>query len=334
MKSIRLGTSGVDVSALCLGTMYFGSKTDEESSKALLDQYVEAGGTFLDTANAYARWIDGCRGGESEEVLGKWMKDRGNRDKLFIATKVGFPSPIDNLDFGVSAAHIERAVEGSLKRMGIETIDLYYSHADDLRAPLEERLEAFNKLVTKGKVRFIGASNYMAWRMEEARCITEKNGWSEFCCVQQRLSYVRPRRGAIYDPHVAVNEHFYTYCRARGYTILAYSPLLSGAFVREDRSFPEQYQGMDTDMRVKALNEVSKEVQATPNQVILAWLLQSDPPVIPLIAASRKEHLDELIRSLDVTLHPGQLEKLSQAGNTHVNHPNRIRKIPKGAKQG
>jgi aryl-alcohol dehydrogenase-like predicted oxidoreductase len=314
--------------------MHFGSRNDEETSIMLLDQYVEAGGTFLDTANAYARWIEGCKGGESEELLGRWLKDRGNREKLFIASKVGFPAPVDDQLFGAGAKQIEHAVEASLRRMGIETIDLYYVHADDRSSPLEERLEAFHKLMKAGKVRFTGASNIMDWRLEEARWIALQNGWTEYCCVQQRYSYIRPRTGAIYDPHATVNEELLDYCRNRGYTILAYSPLLSGAYAREDRSFPEQYGGMDTEMRLKALTEVSREVNATFNQVILSWMLQSDPPVIPLIAASKKEHLRELMDSLSVNLTSDQLEKLSQAGNVHASHPDRQRKIPKGAKQG
>jgi len=334
METIKLGTTGEEVSALCLGTMYFGSKNDEETSWKLLDQYVEAGGTFLDTANAYARWIDGCRGGESEALLGRWLKDRGNRNDLFIASKVGFPAPVDGQEFGLTAGQIQKACEASLKRMGIETIDLYYAHADDRRSPMEERLEAFSRLVDAGKIRLIGASNHMDWRLEEARCLAENNGWPEFCCAQQRYSYVRPQAGAFYDPHVFVTDEHLDDCRSRDLTILAYSPLLGGAYVRDDRSFPAPYQGPDTDTRVETLKAVAGETGATANQAVLAWLLRSYPPVIPLVAASRPEHLRENLDSLDVQLTGDQLTRLSQAGNRPVRHPNGQRDLPSGAKEG
>ncbi len=334
MKTQQLGTNGPRVSSLCLGAMYFGSTTDEETSIALLDQYYDAGGRFIDTANAYARWVPGCRGGESESLLGRWMHDRGNRKELFLASKVGFPSPIDDLEFGAGARQIERACEASLKRLRTETLDLYYVHADDRVSPLEERLEAFDRLVRTGKVRFCGASNIMEWRLEEARWIAKGHGWAEYCCVQQRYSYVRPQAGAIYDPHVSVDEEFLDYVRNRGLTILAYSPLLSGAYSRSDREFPEQYQGPDTDIRMGALREVAEMQGATVNQVVLAWLLQSNPAAIPVIAASTKEQLSELLASLSVELPADQLERLSSAGNRHATHPNHQREPGLGAKRG
>lgn len=334
MKKMKLGFTGAEVSALCLGAMYFGSKTDESTSRALLDQYVEAGGRFIDTANAYARWVPGCRGGESEEVLGRWLKDRGNRGELFIASKVGFPSPIDSLDYGLRAKQIERACEGSLRRLGVEAIDLYYAHADDRSTPLEESLEAFHRLSKGGKVRYLGASNFSDWRLEEARWIAMGRGVTQFCCAQQRFSYVRPQAGSIYDPHVYVNEEVLDYVRNRGLTLLAYSPLLGGAYTRTDRSFPEQYLGPDTDGRLEALAEVAAAAGKTKNQVVLAWMVTSDPPVIPIIAASSREQLAELIGSLDVALDVAMLERLSKAGNRPAAHPQAQRRLAPGAKQG
>ena len=334
MQTIALGNTGEEASALCLGTMYFGSRNDEDVSRSLLNQYAEAGGTFLDTANAYARWIKGCHGGESESVLGRWLKQRGKRDDLFIASKVGFPSPVDGLDFGLSADQIKKACDASLARMGVETIDLYYAHADDRHTPMEERLRAFDDLVKAGKVRYIGASNHLDWRIEEACWLSAQNGWVGFCCAQQRYSYIRPQAGAVYDPHVVVNDEFLDFCRNRELTILAYSPLLGGAFVRADRSLPAQYIGPDTEARLKVLREVAEETDATPNQVVLAWFLQSDPPVIPLVAASRPEHLAENLGSLDLKLSEDQLTRLSQAGNRPFLHQSRQRSLPPGAKEG
>jgi aryl-alcohol dehydrogenase-like predicted oxidoreductase len=307
---------------------------DEETSRRLLDMYLAAGGTFLDTANAYARWITGCRGGESEALLGRWMKERGNRRSLFLASKVGFPVVADGLEFGLRAADIARACDASLKRLGTDVIDLYYAHADDRRAPLEERLAAFDRLVRAGKVRYVGASNMVDWRLEEARWMAASAGQAQYCCVQQRYSYVRPQAGAVYDPHAALNDEMLDYCGTRGLTLLAYSPLLGGVYGRSDRALTEQYLGPDTDLRLKVLREVAAEAAASPNQTVLAWMVQSPPTVIPLMTASRPEQMSENLASLDVRLSTGQLERLSKAGNRKVANPSAQRKVPVGGKEG
>ena len=312
MHTIPLGKSGVEVSALCLGAMYFGSRNDAKTSRQLLDQYVEAGGTFIDTANIYARWIPGCSGGESETLLGEWMRERKNRDTLFIASKVGFEYP--GVERGLPAWRIEEECEKSLKRLGIDTIDLYYAHVDDRQTPQEESLKAFDNLVKSGKVRFIGASNFLAWRLEEARWTSQTNNWTEYCCVQQRHTYLRPRPGTSFDPQIAANDDLSDYCRATGMTMLAYSPLLGGAYSRADRELSSQYIGVDSDNRLAMLHTVTEEVGATTNQVVLTWMLRSDPPVIPLIAASTSVHMQENLDALNVILSADQMERLNTAG--------------------
>lgn len=311
MRSVPLGNTGTRVSAFCLGTMRFGSRTDKKTSFELLDKYVEAGGTFLDTANNYAFWVPGYVGGESESLLGEWMRERRNRDELFIATKVGFDYP--GVERGLKAHQIMTEREKSLNRLGVDSIDLYYAHRDDQNTPLTETMEAFNTLVTAGEVRYIGASNYLAWRLEEARWVSRTHGWPEFCCIQQRYSYLRPKPGARFDPQIAANEDLLDYCRARGMTLLAYSPLLSGAYTRPDRSLPEQYLGPDTDARLAALKAVAEEVGATANQVVYAWMVQSDPPVIPLVGASTIEQLEENLGALEVKLSTEQMKHLNNA---------------------
>lgn len=314
MHTVPLGDTGEQVSAMCLGAMYFGSRNDEESSYLLLEQYVGAGGSFIDTANVYAHWAGpGWQGGESEALLGRWMKDRGNRDWLFIASKVGFDMP--GVERGLTASQIEAECDKSLKRLGTDTIDLYYAHVDDRYTPLEETLEAYARLVQAGKVRYIGASNYLAWRLEQARAISRAHGWPEFCCIQQRYTYLRPKPGASFDPQVAVNDDLLDFCDARrdDITLLAYSVLLSGAYTRHDRPISDQYAGPDTDARLAVLRAVAAEVGVTPNQVVLAWMLHSDPVVIPLIAASRPEHLQENLDALDVTLSADQMARLDFA---------------------
>ena len=314
MKTTPLGNTGIEISLFCLGAMYFSTRTDNEMSYRLLDQYLDAGGTFIDTANIYAHWVKGFQGGESEALLGRWMKSRQNRSKLFIATKVGFDIPPQGVSRSLSARWIATECEKSLQRLGIETIDLYYAHADDRSTPMEESLKAFDRLIKAGKVRFIGASNFSAWRLEEARWVSRTRGWAEYCCIQQRYSYVRPKPGANFGPQTAVNDDLLDYCRDRGITLLAYSPLLAGAYTRPDRPFQEQYLGPDTDARLAVLRAVAEEIGATPNQVIFAWMAQSNPPIIPLVAASTVEQMDENLGALEIRLSAEQMARLNAAG--------------------
>ncbi len=308
MKTVPLGKTGVHVSAMCLGTMYFGSRIDEPTSYRLLDRYLEAGGTFLDTANIYAYWVPGCAGGESESLLGRWIRNRGNRHSLFIATKVGFE--YQDVKRGLRADQIEAECDKSLKRMGIDAIDLYYAHVDDRATRIEETLEAFERLVRAGKVRFIGASNFRAWRLEVAHWISRKYNLPAYCCIQQRHTYLQPRPGSRFDPQVVANEDLFDYCRNRDITFLAYTVLLEGAYTRSDRPLPDPYLHRGNDQRLGALRAVAREIGATPNQVVLAWMLHSDPPVLPLIAASTLAQLDENLGALDITLTADQMARL------------------------
>jgi aryl-alcohol dehydrogenase-like predicted oxidoreductase len=312
MKRVPLGNSGIEVSIFCLGAMHFGTRIDEQTSYRLLDRYVAAGGSFIDTANIYAHWVPGFNGGESESILGRWMKTRNNRAEMFVATKVGFQ--YSDTKRGLRARQIEEECEKSLTRLGIDTIDLYYAHVDDRQTPQEETLEAFDRLVHVGKVRFIGASNFLAWRLEQAHWLSENNGWAEFVGIQQRFTYLRPRPGSTFDPQISANEDLLDYCRNRDITLLAYSPLLSGAYTRADRSFAEQYLGPDTEARIATLRAVAMETGATLNQVILAWMVQGDPLAIPLMAASTPEQMDENLSALSVDLNVDQLARLNDAG--------------------
>jgi aryl-alcohol dehydrogenase-like predicted oxidoreductase len=296
-----------------MGTIYLGAREDRTTSYRLMDRYVEAGGSFFDTANIYSWWLPGCVGGECETLLGEWMRERRNRSRVFIASKVGFQYP--GVERGLTRALIEAECDKSLRRMGIDTIDLYYSHVDDLNTPMEETMAAFDRLVKAGKARFIGASNFAAWRLEEARWVSRNHGWAEYVCVQQRHTYLRPRPGASFSPQVAANTDLFDYCRMRGVTLLAYSPLLNGAYTRPDRPIPAQYAGPDTDARLAALRAVAREVNATPNQVVLAWMLRSSPTAIPVFAASTDEQLRENLGALDVALTDEQMSRLDAAAS-------------------
>lgn len=309
MRTVPLGESGVEVSALCLGCMFFGTRVDEEASQRLLDRYVDAGGTFLDTANNYAFWVEGGQGGESEALLGRWMRRRGNRDRLFLATKVG-GAPGEDL----SRDAIRAGIDGSLRRLGTDHIDLYYAHIDHRSVALEETLEAFGELVTAGKVRTIGCSNYAAWRIERARRISDRRQLPRYCCVQQRHSYLRPRPGTSFGVQLVADDGLLDFCTANPeVALLAYSPLLSGAYTVPDRAFPEQYLGPDTDARLAAIEHVARATGASANQVVLAWLMATTPTAIPLIAASSEAQLDDNLGALGVELSPDQLALLDSA---------------------
>ena len=311
MKTIHLGKTGVEVSALCMGVMYFGNRIGKEMSYHLMDRYVDAGGSFFDTANIYSFWISGFQGGESETVLGQWMRDRKNRSQLFIASKMGFA--YQNVERGLRADQIQTECEKSLQRLQTDVIDLYYAHVDDRDTPLEETMEAFDRLIKAGKVRYIGASNFLAWRLEKTRMVSRANGWAEYCCIQQRYSYLRPKPGAAFGAQVCVNEDLLDYVQSESIRLLAYSPLLNGAYTRADRDFPEQYLGPDTDTRLATLRAVAEEMDATANQIVYAWMMQSDPPVIPLMAASTDEQIAENLGAVEVKLSDAQMSRLNSA---------------------
>lgn len=310
METITLGGTDLRVSELCLGTMMFGSRDAEDKSVDLLERYVAAGGNFIDTANVYAHWIEGCGGGESEALLGRWLKARGNRDSLVIASKVGFnysEAPMDS-----SPQRIADECDKSLKRLGIETIDLYYLHRDNRDTPLEAQLEALDKLVRAGKVRYVAASNFRAWRLEEARCISQTRGYPAFRCVQQSYTYVMPKAGADFGVLTATNEDLLDYCHERQLPLVAYTPLLKGYYTREDRPLPPQYDHSGTPARLAALHKVAGETGATANQVVFAWMRAHD--IIPIIAASTAAQIEENLQAAEVQLSADQLRILDEAG--------------------
>ena len=190
MKKILL-SNGLEVSEVALGAMNFGTSTSKEESYKVLDAYVDMGGNFIDTSNNYAHWQG--TGDESETLLGEWLRDRGGREKLVIAPKVGFDRHGEGA--GLRREQIEYWVDESLRKLGTDYIDLYYAHTDDPNTPIEETMEAFDRLVKKGKVRTLGASNYDSWRLAEANMIAENNGWTPYSAMQQRFTYLNARAG-------------------------------------------------------------------------------------------------------------------------------------------
>jgi aryl-alcohol dehydrogenase-like predicted oxidoreductase len=313
MKKVVLGKSGIEVSALCLGTDLYGSKRDRATSFALLDFFHSAGGTFIDTANFYASWLEGFKGGESETTIGQWLKERGTRDKMVIASKLAFDYP--GSPGGLSASEIERECEKSLRRLQTDRIDLYYSHRDDRATPLEETMAAFDRLVKAGKVRAIGASNLSIWRIAQSNLLSQLKGWAGYVAVEQRYTYLRPRYAADFGPQIFINDDLKDYARSHGVTLVGYSVLLGGACARGASGLPPQFAGPDSDARLETLCAVAAELGTGVNQVILAWMRQSDPPVLPIIAGSRTEQLAENIAALDLKLTDDQMRRLDTAGN-------------------
>ena len=316
MQKVKLGNSSVTVSSLCFGTDLIGSRIDRDTSFHLFDIFREKGGTFIDTGNFYSCWIPGCQGGESETTIGAWMKDRNLRDQMVISTKLGFDYP--GCAGGLSAGEIERECEKSLRRLQTDRIDVYYAHRDDAATPLEQTMQSFDRLIRAGKVRAIGASNLKVWRIAEANTVSSAHGWQQYCVVEQRHTYFRPRHGADFGPQICINDDLKDYARCRGISLIGYSVLLQGAYTREDRAVPKQYAGPDADDRLHALRTVAAETGATLNQVIIAWMRQSDPPVLPIIAGSRPEHLLENVGALEIVLNADQMARLDTAGNPDV----------------
>ncbi|MEV0636217.1 aldo/keto reductase [Streptomyces sp. NPDC050619] len=313
-----------EVSVLALGAMLFGSRTDEKTSFAVLDRYVEAGGTFIDTSDNYAFWEDGGQGGQSEELLGRWRRSRGIGDEIVIATKLGArplapgTSYVDNPE-GLSAKVIRESAERSRERLGVDRLDLLYAHIDDPTVPQRETVEGFAELVAEGTVGLLGVSNQAAWRVERARALAAAAGLPGYEVLQYEHSYLRPRTdmpsGLFPDGSLgAVGPDLLSYLRAEpGLTLVAYSPLLKGAYVREDRPLPPDYDHPGTPSRLAVLREVARETGASVNQVVLARQIGGDLPVIPLVGASSVAQLDESLAAVDLELTPEQRTRLDEA---------------------
>ncbi|MFJ8744355.1 aldo/keto reductase [Embleya sp. NPDC127516] len=327
MKYRTIGTDPTtrrEVSVLALGAMLFGTRTDEKTSFAVLDRYVEAGGTFIDTSDNYAYWEDGGQGGQSEALLGRWRRSRGVGDEIVIATKLGAAplAPgtgfIDNPE-GLSAKTIREAAERSRERLGVERLDVLYAHIEDRTVPLRETVEGFGALVLEGTVGLLGVSNHATWRVERARALAAAAGVPGYEVLQYQHSLLRPRydiSDALFEDGSLghVGPDLLSYLRAEpDLTLVAYSPLLGGAYVREDKPLPPDYDHPGTPARLAVLREVAKETGATVNQVVLAWQLGSAFPIVPLAGASSVEQLDENLAAVDLELTPEQRTRLDTA---------------------
>lgn len=293
---------------IALGTIPFGTTVDEATSFAILDRFVEGGGTVIDTSNNYPFWLEGATGRESEATIGRWLAARpGMRDRVVLSTKCGaFPAvPGDRtLDRpeGLAKTMIRAAVDGSLRRLGTDHVDVYWAHVEDRVTPLEEQVGAMAKLVETGKARELGASNHATWRVERARSIARADGRPGYSLLQLRHSYLRPRPGTRMPEggHVQASEETFDYLRAEGLRMWAYTSLLAGAYTREDRPIPPAYDHPGTTRRLAALRSVAADLGVTANQVVLAWLTAQG--IVPIVGASTLAQVEEAVGAADVKL--------------------------------
>jgi aryl-alcohol dehydrogenase-like predicted oxidoreductase len=343
-----------EVSVLSLGAMLMGSRTDEATSFAILDRFVEAGGTFIDTSGNYAFWVNGTQGGESEELLGRWRRSRGIGDEIVIATKVGARPLAPAAGFvgadgsviemdGLSAKAIRESAERSMARMGVSRLDLMYAHVEDTSVPLSETVEGFAELVFEGSVGLLGVSNTWSWRVERARSLASAAGVPGYEVLQYCYTYLRPFTGRPVwlspDGDIGgAGPDLLSYLRdsgssgfagssgssgssgfaagsaGSGMTLVAYSPLLRGGYVREDRPLGPEFDHAGNERRLSALRAVAAETGATLNQVVLAWMMGGELPVIPLVGASSVAQLEDSLGAVDLELSVEQRARLDAAG--------------------
>lgn len=309
-----LGRSGLQIPPLTFGGNVFGWTVDEAGTYSLLDALVDAGLNFIDTADVYSRWVPGNQGGESETLIGKWLKRSGKRDRVLIATKVGMEMGPEAK--GLAPAYIRRSLEASLARLQTDHIDLYQSHQDDPDTPLTDTLAEYAKHIESGKVRAIGASNYTAVRLFEALIASERHSLPRYESIQPEYNLYRREPFEAGLQSLVKTQQMGTinyYALASGFLSGKYrSPADAGKSPR-GRKIVETYLN-DRGYRIlKALDEVAEDAGCTPAQAALAWQIAQPGITSPIVSATSLEQLDELVKAASLTLTHDQLAKLSLA---------------------
>ncbi len=310
----RLGSTDLRIAPLVLGGNVFGWTADRVASFAVLDAFVAGGGTMIDTADVYSAWVDGHQGGESETMIGEWLKASGKRDQVLLATKVGM-LPGEGGE-KLAPARIAAAAEASLKRLGTDRIDLYYAHQDDDSVPQDEVLTAFGKLVDSGKVRVIGASNFHAARLKSAVDVAKADGLPRYHVLQPEYNLVSRHKfeGELQD-----------YCVSENIGVLPYYGLASGFLTGKYRTLDDFAQsvrgGRMADVLagpgkpvLAAMDAVAEETGATLAQIALAWLIAQPGVTAPVASATSATQLDELLPAMTLSLSDAQLGSLTNAG--------------------
>lgn len=308
----RLGNSGLTTPPLILGGNVFGWTADEATSHAILDAFVAGGGRMIDTADSYSAWVPGHQGGESESIIGAWLARRGRRDDVIIATKVGGEVFGGR---GLEPARIAASIEGSLKRLRTDRVELYFAHFDDPQTPLDATIEAFDRLVRAGKVRAIGASNYTPARLSDALDVSSKHGYASYTVLEPHYNLIeRPLfEGALQD-----------LCVARDIATVPYFGLARGFLTgkyrsKEDLERSPRGAGIAEHLTeygfgvLRALDSVAAELSVTPAQVALAWLAAQPSVAAPIASATTVEQVEELLGAMTLTLGPAQLALLDAA---------------------
>lgn len=313
MTRRKLGNSGLEVAPLALGGNVFGWTADEAMSFNVLDAFLDAGFTLVDTADIYSQWAPGNQGGESETIIGKWLHRTGKRGNVIVATKLGLEMAPGAK--GLSKSYIKRAAEASLRRLQTDYIDLYQAHIDDLETPLEETLGAFAELIEEGKVIAIGASNFTAERLDEALKVSGRNGWPRYETLQPLYN--------LYD-RAGFEAKLQPLCEQAGLGVLPYYSLASGFLTGKYRS-EKDLAGRARGQTVKkylnergfrilqALDEVAQQHNCTPAQVALAWLIAQPTIAAPIASATSIEQLHELIAATTLHLEDSAILALNQA---------------------
>jgi aryl-alcohol dehydrogenase-like predicted oxidoreductase len=317
MQYTTLGRTGLRVSRLCLGTMTFGWSADQHTSLAIMDAAYAAGLTFFDTADIYSRWVDGNQGGESETMIGQWLRTKPRRE-IIIATKARGKMWHGPNGEGLSRHHLIQAVEDSLRRLQTDTIDLYQTHWPDDETPLEETLTALDALVQSGKVRYIGCSNHPAWLLMKTLWVSDVNNLVRYDCLQPHYSLLH--RSEFERELAAV-------CRDQQIAVIPYSPLaagfLTGKYTRENqtpdstRSGGGLIQRLLADKQAFAALDIVREIAAGHGvpvaQIALAWQLAQDVITAPIVGARTVEQLEEVLGAVDVELSEDEIERLNNA---------------------
>jgi aryl-alcohol dehydrogenase-like predicted oxidoreductase len=314
MNKRRLGNSELQVAPLALGGNVFGWTIDEPTSFQILDAFVEQDFNLIDTADVYSRWSPGNHGGESETIIGKWLKRSHNRSKVLIATKVGMEMAPDKT--GLSKLHILRSVEGSLKRLQTDYIDLYQAHQDDPNTPLEETLSAFGQLIKDGKVRYIGASNYSGARLLQSLHVSKQFSLPRYESLQPLYN--------LYD-RAEYEKDLEPICRQNNLGVICYYSLASGFLTgkyRSEKDLSQSPRGAkvasylnERGFRIlRALDEVSQRFNSTPARVALAWLIARPSITAPIASATSVQQLDDLIAAAKLQLDQAAIQLLNEAG--------------------
>lgn len=315
MQKRKLGRSGIEVAPLAFGGNVFGWTVDEPTSFRLLDRFLAEGFSFIDTADSYSRWVPGHQGGESETILGKWMKARANRTKVILATKVGSDMGQGKID--LSKQWMMEEVENSLRRLQTDYIDLYQSHRDDTTTPLEETLGVYAKLIDQGKVRAIGASNYSAERLREALEISSRHGLPRYETLQPNYN--------LYD-RAEFERDLEPLCLKEDIGVISYFSLASGFLTGKYRSGDDLSKSPRGQMVKKylndrgfrivdALHDVAKEHNAKPGQIAIAWLIARPSITAPIASATSLNQLTELTDAIKITLTKDQIDRLNRASS-------------------